>query len=317
MILTYSFDKFVPAILSGEKIHTIREDFYERWKPGMSIQHWRGNPRNVKSNPYQFAVGECKGVQDITIRLGCNCNFATDGPCRTQTTRDRFAFIRAAWIDNQFGHDGQIRSTSSLDQPSPTLTTVPKKNLVSAEFLMPTNYNNEPTDLDCQAPTVTANRKWHYLVSAKAHHYLLNQQFKSAGGSVDDPCFTLIAKMDKRPPSLVTVEPDHEDKTKTFDADNSFFQDESIDVETRVRVFMQCYGIREIYMRMLNIPELKRIQGLDMAGQQDYVLEGPKDQQKKHIGNAVEPRVVTAWIEGYYNEIKSVGKADQLKLIYA
>ena len=71
MILTYSFDKFVPAILSGEKIHTIREDFYERWKPGMSIQHWRGNPRNVKSNPYQFAVGECKGVQDITIRLGC------------------------------------------------------------------------------------------------------------------------------------------------------------------------------------------------------------------------------------------------------
>lgn len=246
-----------------------------------------------------------------------NCNFPTDGPCRTQTTRDRFAFIRAAWIDSQFGHDGQMRGASSLDQPSPTLTTVPKKNLVSAEFLMPTNYNNEPTDLDCPAPTVTANRKWHYLVSAKAHHYLLNPQFKSAGGSVDDPCFTLIAKMDKRPPSLVTVELDHGDETKTFGVDNSFFQDEAVDVETRIRVFMECYGIREIYMRMLNIPELKRIQGLDMAGQRDYILEGPKDQQKKHIGNAVEPRVVTAWIEGYYNEIKSVGKADQLKLIYA
>ena len=242
-----------------------------------------------------------------------NCNFPTDGPCRTQTTRDRFAFIRAAWIDNQFGHDGQMRGAISLDQPSSTLTTVPKKNLVSAEFLMPTNYGNEPTDLDSPAPTVTANRKWHYLVST---HYLLNPQFKSAGGSVNDPCFTLIAKMDKRPPSLVTVEPEQQEQ-QVFCIDHAFFQDETIDVETRIRVFMEAYGIREIYMRMLNIPELKRIQGLNIAGQRDYVLEGPKDQQKKHIGNAVEPRVVTAWIEEYYREIKQAGKASQLQLVYA
>ena len=71
MILTYSRDYFVSAIQSGTKIHTIREDFYQRWKPGMSIQHWRGNPRNVRSKPYQFGVGECKGVQEITIRRGC------------------------------------------------------------------------------------------------------------------------------------------------------------------------------------------------------------------------------------------------------
>ena len=72
MILTYSFDKFVDAIKSGEKIHTIREDSYGRWKPGITIQHWRGNPRNVKMNPYLFHKGKCVSIQEIIIRRGCD-----------------------------------------------------------------------------------------------------------------------------------------------------------------------------------------------------------------------------------------------------
>lgn len=68
MILSYSRDQFIPAIKEGIKIHTIRTDSKRRWKPGMKIQHWRGNPRNVKQNPYQFAEGECNGTQDIYIQ---------------------------------------------------------------------------------------------------------------------------------------------------------------------------------------------------------------------------------------------------------
>ena len=41
--------------------------------------------------------------------------------------------------------------------------------------------------------TITANRKWHYL---------MNPQYSSPGGSVDKPCFTLIARMDKMPTSI-------------------------------------------------------------------------------------------------------------------
>lgn len=67
MILSYSRDCFVDAIKDGTKIHTIRTDAKRRWKVGMKIQHWRGNPRNVKQNPYQFAEGECKGIQEIEI----------------------------------------------------------------------------------------------------------------------------------------------------------------------------------------------------------------------------------------------------------
>lgn len=67
MLLTFSKDMFVDQIKAGTKIHTIRVDKSDRWRPGRSIQFWRGNPRNVKSFPYQFMVGECKSVQAIHI----------------------------------------------------------------------------------------------------------------------------------------------------------------------------------------------------------------------------------------------------------
>jgi hypothetical protein len=69
MILSYSKDRFVHSIKSGRKKHTIRADPKKRWKVGMKIQHWRGNPRNVKQKPYQFGEGECKGIQEIRIYM--------------------------------------------------------------------------------------------------------------------------------------------------------------------------------------------------------------------------------------------------------
>lgn len=47
---------------------------------------------------------------------------------------------------------------------------------------------------------------------------------------------------------------------------------------------MALYGIIDIKMRMLRIPELKRIMGFTS----DYVLVGTQADQKKFIGNAVE-----------------------------
>lgn len=67
MILTYSKESFVEDIKNGIKIHTIRADPKRRWKVGMSIQQWRGNPRNVRQNPYHFANAICKGIQEIRI----------------------------------------------------------------------------------------------------------------------------------------------------------------------------------------------------------------------------------------------------------
>ena len=69
MILSFSKQQFVDRIKSGVKIHTIREDKHNRWKPGMKIQFWFGNPRNTRSKnkPYHFANGECCDVNRIKL----------------------------------------------------------------------------------------------------------------------------------------------------------------------------------------------------------------------------------------------------------
>ena len=54
MLLTYSNHRFPPLIKEGIKIHTIREDRHDRWKPGMDIHHWMHNPRNRSKNPFPF-----------------------------------------------------------------------------------------------------------------------------------------------------------------------------------------------------------------------------------------------------------------------
>lgn len=69
MILSYSHTSFVPAIIQNTKIHTLRRDENDRWKAGMSIQHWFGNPRNSKSSipPFQFHEGVCDDFERIIV----------------------------------------------------------------------------------------------------------------------------------------------------------------------------------------------------------------------------------------------------------
>lgn len=69
MILSFSEDKFKDRILSGIKIHTIRTDSKKRWRKGLTIHFWRGNPRNTKAStkPHQFNEDNCKCIQKIEM----------------------------------------------------------------------------------------------------------------------------------------------------------------------------------------------------------------------------------------------------------
>ena|ERR1035437_1428777 len=67
MILTFSKEQFKNKYLAGIKIHTLREDIHNRWRPGMKIHLWLHNPRNVSKHPYCFAENTCKGVQYVNI----------------------------------------------------------------------------------------------------------------------------------------------------------------------------------------------------------------------------------------------------------
>ena len=104
----------------------------------------------------------------------------------------------------------------------------------------------------------------------------MNPQFApSSGCGIDNPCFTLIAKMDKKPPYLVV--------TETGDIAIEVYETDSPMVR-KIKEFMAAHGIVDIKMRMLKIVELKRIMGFP----EDYVLVGTQADQKKFIGNAVE-----------------------------
>ena len=61
----------------------------------------------------------------------------------------------------------------------------------------------------------------------------------------------------------------------------------------KIKIFMHEYGIVDIKMRMLKIPEMLRIMGFG----DNYKLAGTQTDQKKFIGNAVHTIVPQRWYE--------------------
>ncbi|PIF44324.1 DNA (cytosine-5)-methyltransferase 1 [Chryseobacterium sp. 52] len=197
-----------------------------------------------------------------------------DQPCPTVLTKDRFALVGTSFIDQQFGKS----KPSSVETVLGALTTNPKYAKVSAEWIMNTNFKNVGSAVEDPAPTITANRKWHYLMDA---------QYSRIGNDLDQPCFTLIARMDKTPPYLVEISQEGEMQPfiqvegnvvvyEIYETDSPMLQ--------KIKEFMAHYGLMDIKMRMLKIQELKEIMGFP----KDYVLIGTQADQKKFIGNAVE-----------------------------
>lgn len=188
--------------------------------------------------------------------------------------------VTCQFVDQQFGKS----KPAGTDRPLGAITANPKYNLVSCRpWMMNTNFSNVGSQIEEPAPVITANRKWHYL---------MNPQFAAASGcKVDNPCFTLIAKMDKRPPYLVSPKTvfnldDVPDFVKIDQEGNVFIEIYETDssMTCKIKEFMAMYQILDILMRMLKILELLRIMGFP----EEYELIGTQAEKKKFIGNAVE-----------------------------
>ena len=171
----------------------------------------------------------------ITAFYGNGSNHPVDEPAPTITTKDRFGIVISHFLANEYSGGGQL---SDIEKPSPAVLTTPKQKLVSAD------------------------------------RFLLNPQYQSTGSGLDKPCFTLIARMDKMPPYLVSTKEGI--GIKIYDTDSP--------ATVRIKEFMALYGIVDVKMRMLSVGELKRIMGFP----DNYVLVGTQAEQKKYIGNAVE-----------------------------
>lgn len=234
---------------------------------------------------------------------GAEHNHSIDRPASTLTTRSRHAFV-SAYFGNGYN--------SSIEEPNPTVTTKERHALVSVDLNEP--MPDVPLDkvrlsshhfianeysgggqigsIETVNPAVLCNPK-QKLVSAE--QYLMNPQYQSDGGSIEKPCFTLIARMDKMPPYLITTEQGElaivigEDDTP---------------MTCKIKEFMAMYGIIDIKMRMLNIRELKRIMGFP----EDYTLIGTQAEQKKFIGNAVEVNMSRVLCEALAEKLSDYNK---------
>ena len=205
----------------------------------------------------------------VSAYYGNGHNHSVEQPAPTVTTKDRLALVMPFFMSYYSG-GGQL---GSIDRPCPAVTTVPKQRMVTPVFIDQQFGASSAASVENPLGAITTNPKYS-MVTCKTENFLMNPQFRSPGGSVDDPCFTLIAKMDKRPPYLVN----------TKDGIGICIENGDSPMTVKIKQFMLVYGLADIKMRMLRIDELKKIMGFP----ENYILVGTQADQKKFIGNAVE-----------------------------
>lgn len=234
------------------------------WKAVRDVLELDNHGKSIFSGPKQKSENTLKRVYDGCITHigngdesflvkyhGTGRNILPlSGPASTLTQKDRLALTSVQFLDKQYSGK---KNHQSLEVPGGTITKNPKLALVTGKKLNSTQF-------------------------------LYNPQYSSKGSSINDPCFTLIARMDKAPPHLITVETG-EPAIVIYDTDSEYTR--------KIKLFMVEYGIVDICMRMLTIPELKRIQGFP----DDYILHGTQQDQKRFIGNSVPPVIPKAWTE--------------------
>ena len=254
-------DAFIQQRNGGNPIHKVVS--VER--PARTITATGGNQELVQLKFLGRYNGQPEqGVNAVSI----------DAPAPTLTVKDRLSLISPHFIVNEYSCGGQH---SSIDEVCPAILTVPKQKIVSCKWMLKYNSTNGktgkhiPPSVDEPCPVVSVQGRLG-IVQA---YYLMNPQYSNIGGSIENPCSTIIARMDKKPPYLIS--------TETGGIAIEAYETDS-EPTRRIKQFMALYGIIDIKMRMLKIPELKRIMGFPS----DYTLIGTQADQKKYIGNAVE-----------------------------
>jgi DNA (cytosine-5)-methyltransferase 1 len=168
-----------------------------------------------------------------------------------------------------------------LEHPPGVLNFVDRSVRIEGRFLYKyygNGHNLQSVDQPCGTLT-TKDR----LVSVVTH-FIANYKSgdpNSKVGSVENPLGTITCSPTQ---SLVQLETG-EFGIEVYSADSP--------MTVKIKEFMALYGIADIRMRMLKVPELLRIQGFPDT----YQMVGTQEDHKKYIGNSVEPNVVKAWVE--------------------
>jgi DNA (cytosine-5)-methyltransferase 1 len=188
-------------------------------------------------------------------------------PAGTTGTKDGIALHAVQFLSTYHS----VGKGSGIEAPSNAIQTKDKYPLVTAKFVMDTQFNNKAFGVEQPSRVITANRK---------HFYIVNfQWFSNSFMQISKPSNTIIARQDKAPNYLVTLETG-ELAIEVFENDPPHY--------VRLKEFMAENGIVSINMRMLKEKEMLRI----MTISDTYHLSKSSTHNKKMIGNAVPSEFV-------------------------
>lgn len=278
-----SIEESCPTVAVQNRLGVVRMNFLSK--------QFSGDPMG-KNQSVEQPAGAITTIDHhafVTAYFGNGYNSSIESPEPTVTTKDRHALVSTVGLGAENGLD--------LESPVPDGTSLDDLALQTSSFIA-NEYSGggQITGLDQVCPAILTTPKQKVVT---AERFLMNPySFKSDGGSVDNPCFTLIARMDKMPPYLISTEQDG--------VGIAIYEDDS-PMTAKIKEFMAVYGIIDIRMRMLNIKELKRIMGFP----EDYILVGTVAEQKKYIGNAVEVNMSRVLCEALSKQLQRLSKSNE------
>jgi DNA (cytosine-5)-methyltransferase 1 len=179
-------------------------------------------------------------------------------------------------------------SSTSMNEPAHTLTTKDRLAMVTPiQFIDRDFISGGNSSIESPAGSITTVPKLNLCTA-----FLVNPQYNNVGNDISKPAPTIIASQKSYPLSLAVARVGEEG-----------IQDNPTDTDAmrELKAFMRTHGIVDIYLRMLNVQELKRIQGFP----ETYELKGSQELQKKFIGNSVVPQVVSAWLRAMAHSKKA------------
>jgi len=197
-------------------------------------------------------------------------------PSPTVTCQGRLALVDTTFLTKYYGTGANIQS---INEPCPTLRTKDtiakvKANYIVRDFSNGSNVSSIENPLGTILPVPKAN-----MVTA---HFIVNPSYWGHASSIENPCPVIIARQDKAPLYLINAE---------MGMVGIEIKEDDSESMIKIKEFMLHYGISDIKMRMLMVPELLKIQGFE----ESYKMVGNQTDAKKFIGNSVVPVVVKEW----------------------
>jgi DNA (cytosine-5)-methyltransferase 1 len=211
-----------------------------------------------------------------------------DKPCPTVPTANIHSLVKPVFISKAFSGDPKSKNIS-CSGPAGAVTTIDHHQVISVAkpFLVQYHGCGENVhDVANPSPTVTTINDMAF-VSYK--QFLWNPGWFGNSSPISVPSPTIVARQDKAPVYLCsalqaksTLEISHEDSAALIG----------------IKEFCLAHGISDIFLRMLNITELLKIQGFPP----DYKLVGTKKDQTKFVGNSVHTIMSKVLSEANYSQ---------------